>query len=101
LCKKRLAILQGCVLADEDITEHMSNKHRPILMERWVSSAGVIPVSSWEAGASMLNIQGINDLVVLEAMACREALAQDLQLHCITVATDGTAVCRELQYGTQ
>ena len=41
-------------------------------------------------GASSLEVEGITDPAVLEAIACREALAlaQDLQLQRIAVASD-------------
>jgi hypothetical protein len=49
-------------------------------------------------GASMLKIQGVSDPVTLEAMACREALAlaQDLNLQRVTVATDCLSVVNDL-----
>ena len=45
-------------------------------------------------GASSLTVEGISDPAVLEAIACREALAlaQDLQLQRITVASDCLSV---------
>jgi ribonuclease HI len=49
-------------------------------------------------GASSLTIEGITNPAVLESMACREALAlaQDLHLQQITVATDCLAVVQDL-----
>jgi ribonuclease HI len=50
-------------------------------------------------GASSLTIQGISDHAVIEALACREALAlaQDLQLQQITVASDCLSVINALE----
>jgi ribonuclease HI len=49
-------------------------------------------------GASSLTVEGITNPSVLEAMACREALAlaQDLNLRRITVASDCLAVVQNL-----
>jgi ribonuclease HI len=49
-------------------------------------------------GASSLKIQGIADPPTLEAIACREAiaLAQDLNLQQITVATDSSTVVNDM-----
>jgi ribonuclease HI len=49
-------------------------------------------------GASCLTVHGISDPSVLEAMACREALAlaQDLQLRRIVVATDCLSVVNHI-----
>jgi ribonuclease HI len=49
-------------------------------------------------GASSLAIEGITNPLVLESMACREALdlAQDLNLQRITVASDYLAVVQDL-----
>ena len=54
-------------------------------------------------GASAVVVHGIGDLAILEAMACREALAlvQDLQLTMVKIASDcqiGRASCRERVY---
>ncbi|KAK1650398.1 hypothetical protein QYE76_068203 [Lolium multiflorum] len=45
-------------------------------------------------GASTLTVSGINDPATMEAIACREAmaLAKDLQLHRVTVASDCLSV---------
>jgi ribonuclease HI len=49
-------------------------------------------------GASSLTVDGLSDPAVLEAMACREALAlvQDMQLQKITVASDCLSVINNL-----
>jgi ribonuclease HI len=49
-------------------------------------------------GASSLTVQGVTDPSTLEAMECREilALAQDLQLRKITVASDCEAVVNDM-----
>jgi ribonuclease HI len=50
-------------------------------------------------GASTLTIPGIIDPAVMEALACREALAlaQDLHLQRVTIATDCLAVLNDMQ----
>jgi ribonuclease HI len=49
-------------------------------------------------GASSLTVEGISELSVLEAMACREALAlaRDLHVQRITVASDCLAVISDM-----
>jgi ribonuclease HI len=49
-------------------------------------------------GASSLTINGISDPAILEALACREAiaLAHDMQLQKITVASDCASVVSDM-----
>ena len=49
-------------------------------------------------GASTLSISGVKDPAVMEALACREALAlaEDLHLRRITVATDCLTVVKNM-----
>jgi hypothetical protein len=64
---------------------------------------GAVGVVCWDEsgsflGASMLTVQGISDPAIMEAIACREALAltQDLHLRRVTVASDYLAVVNDL-----
>lgn len=49
-------------------------------------------------GSSALTVQGITDAATLEAMACREALAlaQDMMLHNIVVASDSKMIVADI-----
>lgn len=108
-------------LVDEEIAEHMTATTEPSakqwlfqMMESMSHEAFVKLVmtlwATWWArrkacnylGSSALVIYGVQKLVALQTIACREALgsAKDLLTHDLTVVTESSQVVRDIQRGS-